>query len=525
MQMVLLVFLLSLCFFIPAVADVGMLNTAKENVQEQAMLLASQKVSQGSSNWTFYSGAHLRTAFHNLANTVDLDNDKDSDRLHYLAYAYDFTLDLRHLNGLEAYAFIERRGRADYDAPLSGNRQIETIFGRYHWYNRSAASPRLRSFWVELPLNAADDLNFKFGLYPYGQEVGHRIALGGKYENYGVTLSGKNEALDWNLHWEKEDLNNRIHLGKVIDFDKVNKYNDTAAYFYAGDATLKLGKHRAQVYLGWLQDWTPQNARASKFNTRVKKENLVTPGIYLSLNPGKFSFGLEGAKNLGKAESEDSANKDVTHKGYLIIGDASFNYGPFKPKYKIFVASGNKFNEGNFQNTTISGGDNRAFSVFSPLNTNLTDSHYQKQYGPYVAMAGGYAVNFGVQRPTTFGDPYYWENIVAQTVGFDWTPWEKWYIGIDYWYLHSKENGFSRNEYGNIEKLPTHLGSEFDIFVSYQLTKNIKLSLLGGYFLPGQYYKQVRTDTAANNVFSATPRRDGKADDAYQLELGVDITF
>ena len=308
-----------------------------------------------------------------------------------------------------------------------------------------------------------------------------------------------------------------------------NRDNDTSAFFYASDMTLKLGKQRLQMYVGWLQDRTESGARARVFNTQVKRENLITPGFDLKLNLGKWSFEIEGAKDFGRAESIDKAQfPDVKHEGFLGIVDAKYDLGSFKPKAKFIYASGNEVDQNDY-NTLVTGGlnytsnHNKAFSVFSPLNTNLTDTHYQKQFGPYVAMAGGYAVNFGVPRPGTFGDPFMFENIIAYSLGFDYTPVDKVYLGIDYWYLRSVEHGVGLDGVGNFREFSTQLGQELDIYASYQLTKNIKISLLGGYFFPGLYYKETRSDTTS--IFSDTARKDGEADGAYQVELGFDITF
>lgn len=484
-----------------------------------------------SSDWGFYPGAHLRTSFNMLNNTVDLEQSNHDDEDFYVGYAYDITLDLRHLSGFEIYGFIERRGRADYDAPLSGKDPIYSLFGRYNWYTHTNMFPRLREFWMEVPLIPqgvpSEQLNVKAGLFPYGREIGHKIALGGKYENYGVTVAGKNELIDWNLHVEAEDYNNRIQLGQVPNFDKeVNKYNHTSAIFTAADAVFNMDRQALQCYIGWLRDETSRDDRDNVFATKVKSENLLTAGADLKINIDKLHLGLEGAKNFGSAKSiEKGSDDNINHTGYLLVGDVSYDMGSFKPKAKGFIASGNKLEAHEYNVTEIPGNQNRAFSVFSPLNKNLTDTHYQKQFGPYVAMAGGYAVNFGVKRPGTFGDPFMFENLVAGTVGFDYTPVDKAYIGIDYWVLRCKENAYGLDEWGDIRTLPKDLGSEIDFFVSYQLKENVKLSLLGGYFFPGEYYTQKRSDTATTNIFAPTPRRNGEADVAYQLEFGLDITF
>lgn len=477
-------------------------------------------------DWAFYTGAHLRTSYNLVNNTVSLDYTDHADENYYLGYAYDFTLDLRHISGFEFYAFIERRGRADYDAPFDGNKSIDTLFGRYEWYRNSDMWPCVREYWLEMPLTPSQEINLKVGQFPYGREVGHKIALGGKYENYGATLSGMSEKFDWNLHWEIEDYNNRIFLGKRPNFDQeINKYDTTSAHFSACDAVLKAGEQRIQGYLGWLHDSTSDTDRGNKFVTPVKEENLITAGAYLDFSLDKLKVGLEGAKNFGAAQSTDCKHEDVEHKGYLLVGDASYDMGSFKPKCKAFLASGNKLDPNDYGSTRIPGNENNAFSVFSPLNTHITDSHYQKQFGPYVAMAGGYAVNFGVARPGTYGDPFLFENIIAYTIGFDYTPIDKVYVGIDYWWLRSKEAGYGLDQTGALREFPKDLGQEVDFFLSYNFTQDIKFSILGGYFLPGKYYEQERSDSSLSNKFTSTARRDGEADGAYQLELGLDITF
>ena len=96
---------------------------------------AAGPYTQKLSDWALHLGTHLRTSYNVLGNTVDLDHKNGTDDTQYLGYAYDFAVDLRHISGIEVYSFIERRGRADYDAPLASSQPIKTIFGKYHLYN------------------------------------------------------------------------------------------------------------------------------------------------------------------------------------------------------------------------------------------------------------------------------------------------------------------------------------------------------------------------------------------------------
>jgi hypothetical protein len=68
------------------------------------------------------------------------------------------------------------------------------------------------------------------------------------------------------------------------------------------------------------------------------------------------------------------------------------------------------------------------------------------------------------------------------------------------------------------------LGKEIDLFLDYQLNGNVLISLAGGYFVPGKYYKEERDDKGGS-LFSPYVRGDGKADNAYQIELSVELKY
>ena len=75
-----------------------------------------------------------------------------------------------------------------------------------------------------------------------------------------------------------------------------------------------------------------------------------------------------------------------------------------------------------------------------------------------------------------------------------------------------------------MKRLSADLGSEIDAFADYELGKGIVVSLLGGYFIPGHYYKEVRDDTEGS-LLSPFVRGDGNADPAYQIELALEMKF
>ena len=50
------------------------------------------------------------------------------------------------------------------------------------------------------------------------------------------------------------------------------------------------------------------------------------------------------------------------------------------------------------------------------------------------------------------------------------------------------------------------------------------MGFLGGYFIPGRYYKEKRSDVDGS-LFSPYVRGDGKANNAYQFEFYVELKF
>jgi len=166
---------------------------------------------------------------------------------------------------------------------------------------------------------------------------------------------------------------------------------------------------------------------------------------------------------------------------------------------------------------------NNSFSVYSPTNANLSDTIYPAAYGPYLATGGGYALNYGVARPSVFGDTYQLNDLILPNMGVDLQVTEKWSVSFDYWYLRSFEHAIGILNDRAIT-LSSDLGHELDFYSSYDLTKHISFNLLMGVFFPGKYYREKRDDGDVLGLASS-PRYDGDADPAYQIELATEITF
>jgi hypothetical protein len=207
---------------------------------------------------------------------------------------------------------------------------------------------------------------------------------------------------------------------------------------------------------------------------------------------------------------------------------SGFNYvlGKFVPELQFLFCSGNKTTLDMAQNadTLYVSGKNRAFSYSSPTNRNLSDTVSSSNVDmlPIVAMGGGYGLNYGVGRPGTFysGD---FENLVMPSLGFDYNFTDKLCVSLYGYYLRAFNRPVGTLD-GESRYLSRDLGIEADFFVDYKATEHISVGFLGGYFIPGKYYKEKRDDVDGS-MFSPYVRGDGQANNAYQFEFYVELKF
>ena len=267
--------------------------------------------------------------------------------------------------------------------------------------------------------------------------------------------------------------------------------------------------------------------------TRVNDDLLGTVGIDLNLNFTRFNFGIEFARNFGEANSTNSAiadRGDISHKGWLLVTDAGYNLGIVRPKGKFVWSSGPTSSRRDLTDFRYRSRNNRTFSVYTPTNANTFDAHYQRTgIGPYLATASTYLLNFGLDRPGIFNDPFVIENIIFLNGGLEFFPIKKMYLSIDYWNMHADEPGFGLNSAGQAVKLPSELGHEIDFFTSYGITSRLTVNLQGGFFFPGKYYRKDRRDTFSRGDLGFSPvlPRNGRGnpDVAFLMALGLEYSF
>ncbi len=469
--------------------------------------------------------AYTRADLVSIKNQNSLNGSNRDDSSTYLGLDYHIALQADGKDGRPSwYVKVERNGPYDYDAPLFVHNTLMPS-GVVEEYRDDELFPQVEEFWVDAPLPGSFGL--KTGLYSY--QVGNGFALNGGYENYGLSLYHSAQGCSLRMYYCRPDLVYKNHLGPRIRQEEEQgiDYQHNAANFYAVDAVLKGPAGSLQGYAGALVDHTSSGKRDNSFAAPVDRDILGTFGAAGEIAIGAWQFKLEGSRNFGKGRSADRENyEDITHSGYLVYAAGEYTSGRVSPSLQVVLCSGNEVTLDNAAagDTAIQGGRNRAFSYSSPLNKNISDSISSSNSDmlPIVAMGGGYGLNYGVDRPGTFS-PGDFDNLIMPSLGADYRVNEKLTLGLYGYYLRSFTRGAGMSG-GEPVRLSAELGSEADIFCDYQLREGMVLSFLGGYFVPGRYYRQARDDTGGS-LLSPFVRGDGNAEPAYQVELVLETRF
>jgi len=468
---------------------------------------------------------YFRSDLVSFKNVVDLDSGNRDDSTTYLGIDYSFASGLEFKNGGPKYYLkLERNGPGDYDAPIFVHNTLMTSGGVIEEYRNDELLPGIEEFWLDTPVR--NNYRFKLGLYTY--EVGEGFSLNGSYENYGFSLYKEWSNAVLRFYYCRPDLYYKNHMGPRIrqDEEQGYVYNHNASNFFATDVRFNWDESYLNPYIGVLADYTSQGKRDNLFTAPIKKDILGTIGFACSLKQRKLSFTTEMAHNFGKAESVSSDYKDIYHTGYMFYTDIDYGLGKFTPSFKFLLSSGNKVTLDMAQNQdeTLTSGKNRAFSHYSPLNRNLSDSisSCHSEIRPFVAMGSCYGLNYGIPRPKTLAATDF-DNLIIAALGFDLKVTKKFSLIFDGFYLQSLERGVGMLN-DEAKYLSRDLGYEFDLTGDYQLNKNVLLSLSGGYFSPGRYYKEKRNDTQGS-LFSPYLRGDGHINSAYQIEMSMELEF
>ncbi len=507
---------------------------------EVELIGSEGKILKPSSNaFSLSASAYERSDVIMMNNLIDLDSAGKKDSMSYLGMEYYLETSAKYRDLAEVFIKFQRTGPAYEDAIVLGRRDVNSIYGETDRIRGKQYLPEIKEWFLNAKLPSDYELRTQAGLFSH--ILGNGYAGAGYFENYGASLYHPGEKFAWTFYWNRPDWNNRMILGPILEQDKRigRGYQATVADYFSLDGIYQWNQKEAdswrllsgslQPYVSLLSDRTG-GKRANLFAVQTEQDLLGTMGFDLKLKWNRLAFDFETARNFGGANAKGGAidsdglldSRDISHKGYMLATEMSADLHEIwiKPRASFMLASGNEL-EGSDVNGVLQGSANRAFSNYSPLNTNLWDTIYQPRgNGPLAAMGTGWGSYSGILRPGTFGDPYILENLSMPNIGFDFTPVKRLTLAVDWWYLASRERGVGTWQ-GETFQLPRELGHEWDLSASYQLTDQWEVGMAFGYFIPGQYYRVQRDD--AGNSFSPLVRGDDDADNAFYGE--ITLTF
>ncbi|MBI3600820.1 MAG: hypothetical protein HY097_09305 [Nitrospinae bacterium] len=134
--------------------------------------------------WDLHISPEVRLSYNTVNNTGDLKGG-DNDKLDYAAYTYKIPIHLKYKAKSLFFINILSEGPSHYAAPLQD--LIPAIEGAKVTKSGGVESilyPGVNEVWLKVyPFT---QINLQIGQAPY--TVGNSYALGGQYNNYGVTV-------------------------------------------------------------------------------------------------------------------------------------------------------------------------------------------------------------------------------------------------------------------------------------------------------------------------------------------------
>jgi len=230
--------------------------------------------------------------------------------------------------------------------------------------------------------------------------------------------------------------------------------------------------------------WSALSAGGTAFNAI---NDIKFWNIMLTVD-GAFDFGLgykfEIDKQFGKLDDTKAAGGvDLKGSGLAFLLGASYGIGEIaEVKFNAAYGSGDKCatwsgtSTGSACSTT---GDK--FEGYLSFNNYGYTMVYEDIVGQKTGISTMGSGDFGLY------------NTMYVNVGAGVTPMKSMSAGLDIYYLRAVKEFY----YGQKK----NIGYEFDLNFSYEIYKNLKWTLLAGYFLPGNHYKAVNsTDTIKDDA-------------------------
>lgn len=320
-----------------------------------------------------------------------------------------------------------------------------------------------------------------------------RYGLGDKYANPGLTLYFLRPNWAWSAHVADVGRRKDIFSPDPQLRDVPGIPGDTKALFTATRISFTSMHFASEAGVDWLIDTTPPNSR---WNTLaaiwggIERDELGTMSLDLKADWPFFAVRLTGARNFGRSipVDPDSGNRDYT--GYRWDAALDVRYGIFGWSAKYIFSSGPEFDRIELTDE-VHAKEYKGFAYYPPTDAALFASHYPVCDLPPVYTGGRLTPYYGVPRPGYYGDFHLAENIRALKLETRVDPIDSLELTVTYWRMEACRTA-PVYESGAWNLPDEYLGYEMNAYAAYTY-KNIRASVLYGFFKPGKFYRDIRT--------------------------------
>ncbi len=256
--------------------------------------------------------------------------------------------------------------------------------------------------------------------------------------------------------------------------------------------------------------------------------NVYRPTVALSsaLN----SAAIDGTTKFnGAARFRDAYRNE--YKGWMVVSDASLFI--YKRDLKVSVTAG--YTSGDVNPNTSKTGDVREYKGFIPLQ----EMYAGKRVKSYFVMGPVSALNRPnpLEEETLFSSAGLegFTNMIFTGIGLTFAPkeWSKKFSLNPNMLLFWQD--VASKKFGSIEDASNRLGVEFNLFSSFDLVENLKLTGGCAVFLPGKHYVDLKGTALSRSIANVFAKEEDSGvaellptlstDTAFSLSIGMEYSF
>ncbi len=429
-----------------------------------------------------------------VGGTIDVrgrwrENNNDLNRDEYGSTALweqkvNLWVDAKIAEGLKGYVELQSAGADGFQTWGTSRTNTDTAPNSLLNENRALSYMEVRFAYID----------FMIPKTPVGVKIGHfPVVLG-----HSIWADTSYWGSDGLLIYSSPIKELMIGLGTLKGYETASNTNRTDADLYVLMANYTfmpkntVGFNASYIHRSGAANgnalpnayWSGHSADGAAFNAI---NDMKFWNIMLALD-GALDFGLgykfEVDKQFGKLDDTEAAGvADLKGSGLAFLLGASYGIGEIaEAKFNAAYGSGDKCATwsgtatGDACSTT---GDK--FEGYLSFNNYGYTMVYEDIVGQKTGVSTMGSGDFGLY------------NTMYINVGAGVTPLKDMSVGLDIYYLKAVKERY----YGQKK----NIGWEVDLNFGYQIYKNLKWTLLAGYFLPGNHYKAVNsTDTVKDDA-------------------------